>query len=175
MRPVTVSTTIRRPREEVFEYLADIANHQEFTDHFLTDWRLTREDSYGAGAGARFRIARHGPVPSFGDTTIVEAERPTRLVLAGRTGRLNRIPTASTWMLEVGPDGGTEVQLVAESEPFTPIDRLVEKLSAPPGATRRQHAKALKRLQTILESGEERGARATLSGGPRKPATGFRL
>jgi uncharacterized protein YndB with AHSA1/START domain len=43
--PITVSTTINLPREEVFEYLADIANHAEFTDHYLVDWRRTREDS----------------------------------------------------------------------------------------------------------------------------------
>ena len=35
MDPVTVSTTIGRPREEVFAYLEDVANHPEFTDHFL--------------------------------------------------------------------------------------------------------------------------------------------
>ena len=40
----------------MFEYLADIANHAEFTDHYLVDWHLTREDSYGTGAGARFRV-----------------------------------------------------------------------------------------------------------------------
>ncbi len=47
MEPVTLTTTIDRPREEVFEYLADVANHQQFTDHCLVDWHLTREDSYG--------------------------------------------------------------------------------------------------------------------------------
>ena len=33
MDPVTAHVVIDRPREEVFEYLADIANHPEFTDH----------------------------------------------------------------------------------------------------------------------------------------------
>ena len=47
---------IDRPREEVFEYLADIANHSEFSDHYLTNWHLLRVDSVGAGAGARFRV-----------------------------------------------------------------------------------------------------------------------
>ena len=42
-----MTATISKPREEVFEYLADIANHPEFTDHYLVDWRLTREGSYG--------------------------------------------------------------------------------------------------------------------------------
>ena len=56
MDPVSVEITIARPREEVFEYLADVANHAEFNDHFMVDWHLTREDTYGYGAGARFRL-----------------------------------------------------------------------------------------------------------------------
>jgi uncharacterized membrane protein len=51
--PVELSITIDRPREEVFEYLADIANHPEFTDHYLKEWHLTRVDSYGRGASVR--------------------------------------------------------------------------------------------------------------------------
>ena len=54
--PVSVSVRIDRPREEVFAYLADVANHPEFSDHYLTHWRLLRIDSVGRGAGARFRI-----------------------------------------------------------------------------------------------------------------------
>ena len=55
-RPSPSRSTIARPREEVFAYLADIANHAEFLDHFLVDWHLTREDTFGCGAGARFRV-----------------------------------------------------------------------------------------------------------------------
>ena len=33
----------------------------------------------------------------------------------------------------------------------------------------------MRRLQSILEEGRDRGARPTIAGGPRKPATGFRL
>ena len=55
MDPLVTEITIARPREEVFEYLADIANHAEFTDHYLVEWHLTRENPYGLGAGARFR------------------------------------------------------------------------------------------------------------------------
>ena len=49
MDPVTSTITIDRPREEVFDYLADIANHPEFSDHYLKDWHLTRVDSVGNG------------------------------------------------------------------------------------------------------------------------------
>src|SRR6185437_5832068 len=58
--PVTVSTVISAPREQVFDYLQDIANHSEFTDHFMVDWHLTRIDSIGRGAGARFRVKAPG-------------------------------------------------------------------------------------------------------------------
>ena len=48
MDPVTSTVTIDRPVTEVYYYLEDIANHAEFTDHYLEDFRLTREDSIGA-------------------------------------------------------------------------------------------------------------------------------
>jgi hypothetical protein len=44
---VSVSIIVGRPREEVFDYLRDIANHAEFTDHYLEDWHLTRENTVG--------------------------------------------------------------------------------------------------------------------------------
>ena len=50
MDPVTVSIVVSAPREQVFDYLQDIANHPEFTDHYLVDWHLTRIDSVGRGA-----------------------------------------------------------------------------------------------------------------------------
>ena len=76
--PVELTITIDRPREEVFEYLADIANHPEFTDHYLKDWHLTRVDSYGRGAGARYRM--DAPLQRFGwsDLTFVEVDAPRR-------------------------------------------------------------------------------------------------
>ena len=86
MDPVSVEITIARPREEVFEYLADIANHAEFNDHFMVDWRLTREDTYGYGAGARFRLKMPFNRFPWGDTTVIEFERPR----AHRRGRARR-------------------------------------------------------------------------------------
>src|SRR5216117_2893518 len=59
--PLTVSTVVTAPRERVFDYLQDIANHGEFTDHYLVDWHLTRIDSVGRGAGASAPHRRGGP------------------------------------------------------------------------------------------------------------------
>lgn len=176
MDPVTVTTTIARPQAEVFEYLADVANHPEFTDHFLVDWHLTREDSYGVGAGARFRVLFRFNRSNFGDMTLIEATAPQRLICTGSGGRYNRIGIIATWTLEAGAAAGsTRVTLASESIPATKSDRMLEKLLWPPKFVRGQHDRALERLGAILEKGEQRGQRATVSGGARKPASGFRL
>jgi uncharacterized protein YndB with AHSA1/START domain len=162
MDPVVVSVTIARPREQVFEYLADLANHAEFTDHFLTDWHLTREDSYGQGAGARFRLKAPGQRFSWGDATFIEVDPPYRIVEAGRGGKFNRVRTLGTYTLTPGPGNTTRVEFSTETEPATPVDRLLESLGARPWL-RRQNRRAMRRLRAILEEGEQRGQRATVA------------
>ena len=163
MDPVTVSTTIGRPRQVVFEYLADIANHPEFTDHFLVDWHLTREDSYGTGAGARFRI--EAPLQRFNraDITLAEVEPPYRILGLGRGGKYNRIRITTTYTLTEGASGTTEVEMITETEPALLSDRLMEALGTRRWY-RRKAGRAMRRLRSILEEGEERGRRATIAG-----------
>ena len=55
---MTVSIVVSAPREQVFDYLQDIANHSEFTDHYLVDWHLTRIDSVGRGRVRGFASRR---------------------------------------------------------------------------------------------------------------------
>jgi hypothetical protein len=162
--PVHVSVTIGRPREEVFAYLADIANHSEFSDHYLKDWRLTRIDSVGRGAGARFKVDVPFQRFSWADLTFVVVEPPHRIVAVGRGGKFNRIKTTAIWTLDVAPGGATEVDFMVESEPPLPTDRLMEVISRQHAWFKRKAAKAMRRLQAILEEGEDRGARATVSG-----------
>ncbi len=99
MDPLTVSTVVSAPREQVFDYLQDIANHPEFTDHYLVDWHLTRIDSVGRGAGARFRVKAPGNRFSWADVTFAEVDRPHRIVEVGRTGKNNRIRTLGVYDL----------------------------------------------------------------------------
>jgi uncharacterized protein YndB with AHSA1/START domain len=171
--PITVSVLVDLPPEEVFEYLADIANHAEFNDHFMADWRLTREDTYGLGAGVRYRVET--PLNRFpwGDSTIVEFEPPRRIVEAGRTGKFNRIQTLGVYALERAAGGGTRVTFTFQSQPKLPTDRFLESLARP--WLKRKLKKSMRRLQSILEEDRDRGTRPTIAGGPRKPATGFRM
>ena len=163
MNPFTVESTISRPREEVFEYLADIANHAEFTDHYLVDWRLTREDSYGTGAGARFRMKAPLARFAWADVTLAELQAPFRIVERGRGGKYNRIRMLGTYTLSPGPGGSTRLEYTLETVPVYPSDRLMEALGGN-AWTRRQTSKAMRRLRTILEEGRGRGERATVAG-----------
>src|SRR5205807_8250195 len=160
--PITVSTTISRPREEVFEYLADISNHAEFTDHYMVDWHLTREDSYGRGAGARFRVKAPLARFAWGDVTFAEVQPPYRIVEHGRYGKYNRIRVLGNYTLTPGPSDSTVVEYTVESVPVMPSDRLME-LFGGRSWTRRQAAKALRRLRRILEENRGRGRRATVA------------
>src|SRR5947209_3552011 len=126
--PFTVSTTIALSREQVFEYLADVANHPEFTDHYCVDWHLTRVDSYGTGAGARFRIKAPLNRFSWADVTLAELQPPFRIVERGRGGKFNRIRILGTYTLSSGPSGTTKVEYTLETETRLLSDRLRESL-----------------------------------------------
>ncbi len=162
MDPVTVSISIARPRTEVFEYLSDVANHAEFKDHFLSDWHLTREDSVGRGAGARFReqlpLNRFG----WGDITLAEVEAPFRILERGRSGKFNRVRAIGTWTLGDAPGGMTRVEYAYETQPGTLSDRLQEFVAGR-GWRRRKLGRALRRLQGILEENRGRGRRTTIA------------
>lgn len=164
MDPVTVSIVIDAPRERVFEYLQDIANHSEFTDHYLREWHLTRADSVGRGAGARFRVAAPGNRFSWGDVTFAEVQAPHRIVEVGRGGKDNRIRTLGIYELAQGAGSTTRVRFTLETEPQTLSDRLIESLGARRWV-RRQNHKALRRLRSIIETGQGRGQRVTVAAG----------
>jgi uncharacterized protein YndB with AHSA1/START domain len=162
--PVSVSILVSAPREKVFDYLQDIANHSEFTDHYLVDWRLTRIDSVGRGAGARFRIKAPGNRFSWADVTFAEVDPPYRIVEVGRTGKNNRIRMLGVYELAPATAGATRVRFTLETVPVTLSDRLMERLGARRWIKRKSEH-AMRRLRSILERGEDRGRRVTVASG----------
>jgi uncharacterized protein YndB with AHSA1/START domain len=161
VEPFTVSTTIAKPREQVYEYLADIANHAEFTDHYCVDWHLLRVDPVGLGAGARFRVTAPLQRFSWADVTFAEMQPPFKIVERGRGGKYNRIRMLGTYTLTPGPGGTTKVQYTFETEPSQISDKLMENFGGR-SWTRRKAAKAMRRLRSILEEGRDRGQRASV-------------
>lgn len=164
MGPVSAEIEIDAPRERVFEVIGDLARRPSFTDHFLTGFHLTRIESSGIGAGARFCVA--SPLRKvWMDTEIVELEQPHKLIERGRGGRVNRIPTTTVWELTEGTGSLTTVQISHWTEPSNPLDRALEVLAANAASAQRGWRTALRRLRDQLESGEVAPAPVAVAGG----------
>jgi hypothetical protein len=171
MGPVSAEIEIDVSRQRAFETIADLSLRPAFADHFLADFHLTRIESSGIGAGARFRFAVW-PRAVWMDTTIAEIDEPHRLVEHGHGGRLNRIPSTTLWELTEGPGSLTKVRVSYWTEPSNPIDRALELLSGASIPYERRWREALRRLREQLESGGLDQHRVALAGGNRH-ATGI--
>lgn len=145
MKPVTVSVTVARPVQEVYDFLAVLANHESFLDHFLVDWRFSGPKS-GVGAKGAARTDAPGS-QDWTDFEIVEAESPARIVEEG-VGAGGKRRTRGTYRLEELPDGKTRVSFELEWLEASRAERLVPPLTR--AFIRRPSAKAMRRLSTQL-------------------------
>jgi uncharacterized protein YndB with AHSA1/START domain len=165
MGPISAEIEIDLPREQVFAALADLAIRPSFTDHFLTDFHLTRIDATGVGAGARFRV--DAPLRKvWMDTAIVALEEPFRIVEEGEGGRNNRIPIHTAWELKEAPGSVTAVRVSHWTEP-PHVDRTLELFSAASIWQQRGWREALRRLRDLLESDRPAAERLAVAGGNR--------
>ncbi len=164
MGPVSAEIEIDVPRRRAFEAIGDLALRPSFTDHFLSDFHLTRIGSSGVGAGARFRVALR-PRRVWMDTAIVEVEPPHRIVERGRGGRGNRIPSNTVWELQQGSGSLTRVRVSHWTEPSNPLDKALEALSGAAVMQERAWREALRRLRDLLESGAPPAAGLAVAGG----------
>ena len=163
MGPVSAEIEIDVPRQRAFEAIADLGLRAAFTDHFLSDFHLTRIASTGPGAGARFRFDVR-PRRVWMDTTIAALDEPHRILEHGRGGRGNRIPSTTLWELTEGPGALTRVRVSYWTEP-NPLDRGLELLSAGSVFYERHWREALRRLRDLLESDQLEGRRLAVAGG----------
>ena len=138
MKPVTVTTTIDRPREDIYAVLEDLMNHEAFTDHFLTGYQRTETGIRvkGKGGGGWMEIT---PVEST----------PDRIVEEGRSGRGGRRRTKGIYELKP-QNGGTVVSFTNELEPAGLGDRLAAPLIR--AYLRKQNGRALERLKEQMET-----------------------
>jgi uncharacterized protein YndB with AHSA1/START domain len=157
MGHVTATSTIDASRERVFDYLADIANHAEFTGHFMKDFRLERLESRGIGAAARFRLSSPALSPLgldvWTELVLAELERPHRILMTGRAGRIGRVEVSAQYRLTPQDPGMTRVELAISSAPVAASDRLRELLGGRLWLAL-QCRRALRSLKLILEEGE---------------------
>jgi uncharacterized protein YndB with AHSA1/START domain len=161
VREVTVSVVISAPREQVFDFVCDLAARPAYTDHFMRDYRLARVNPVGAGAAARFQL-RAPVAKEYAELEIKEVDRPRQIVEEIRYGRRLRNRALAVYDFWPEPGGSTRVELTSFSEPATPIDRLKEIGAA--WWVRRQTKKQLERLRMIFEEPRGELRRATIAG-----------
>jgi uncharacterized protein YndB with AHSA1/START domain len=162
MREVTVSTIISAPREEIFDFVADLAARPSFTDHFMDDYRLARVQPVGLGAAARFKL--NAPLANeYAELTITKADRPRQIIEELRVGRRGRNRSVAVYDFTRESAHVTRVELTTFSEPATTIDRIKELGAA--GWIKRQTRRSLERLRRIFEEPDRvELKRATIAG-----------
>jgi polyketide cyclase/dehydrase/lipid transport protein len=146
MKPVTVSTTVAKPRDEVFEFLDVLANHAGFLDHFLVEWKLSGP-ARGVGAMARARQNAPGS-QDWMEFEVLEAG-PERIVEeAVSAGGKRR--TRGTYELRDAPGGGTEISFELAWLKVPRSERIAPFLAR--AFVRRVNSKAMRRLAGELEA-----------------------
>ena len=163
MLPVTVQASISASREEIYDYIVDLALRPAWCDHYLSDYRLTSPRSVGVGAGARYLI--DAPMSRlYMEVTIVEAESPRRIVERAHGGRNLRTKGGVSWELTRAGAGLTRVEMTAWHDAGTPREAFKQRLGMHRWM-KRQSKTALARLRLIFEEGaHEPLARATVAG-----------
>ena len=146
MKPVKVSTTVSRPRQEVFEFLDDLSNHQGFLDHFLVDWEFSGP-ARGVGAKAKARANLPGS-RDWSEFEVLEAGPDGIVEEADSAGGKRR--TRGTFAFEDLPDGGTRISFEFAWVKVPRSERLLPFL--PRAIVRRVNAKAMRRLAAELEA-----------------------
>jgi uncharacterized protein YndB with AHSA1/START domain len=141
MKPVTVSIDLPQSRQDVFDFLDVMANHEPFTDHILKDWHYSGPDR-GLGSKARVHISAAGRTDTV-DIEVIDAEPPARIVERNIGAGGKRVATG-TYVLSDRPEGGTHVQFEYAWQRVP----LSERVMAPAvrGMLRRANERAMARL-----------------------------
>jgi Polyketide cyclase / dehydrase and lipid transport len=148
MKPVIISVSVDRPREEVFDFIDVLANHETYMDHMFVDWSFSGPAS-GVGAKARARVAAPAS-REIAEFEVVESERPSRTVERGISAHGKR-HTRGTYTLAERPGGGTEISFEMAWEQAPRSERVLPPLTR--AFLKRALGKGMRRLAKQLEKG----------------------
>ena len=155
MRPVQVHIEVPNTREEVFDFLDVMANHEPFTDHMLRDWEYAGPDR-GVGSKARVTVSAAGRTETV-EIEVISAEPPAKIVERNIGAGGRRVGTG-TYTLEETPAGGTRInfEYAWQQAPLS------ERLAAPliRAILRRGNERAMQRFAGQLAARQRDGATA---------------
>jgi uncharacterized protein YndB with AHSA1/START domain len=163
MIEVSAHAYISAPREDLYDFVADLGARPAWCDHFMDDFRLAHPDAQGEGAGARFQLDEPG-WRHYEEVTIITAERPRLIVERMHGGRNLKTKGEIVWELTREAGGNTRVEVTFRREAGTPREAFKEKFGSQ-RFLRRQFKAALERLRVVFEEGSGGPlARASIAG-----------
>jgi hypothetical protein len=145
MRPVLESVDVPDGRDDVYEFLDVMANHEAFTDHMLTQWRCSGPQR-GVGSRARVKVKTAGRTDTI-DIEVVAADRPS-MISEENVGADGRRRATGTYFLEELPGGGTRIVFEYAWIQAPLVERLASPLTR--AFIRRGNRQAMQRLAEQL-------------------------
>lgn len=146
MSQVKFTFIVDRPRDEVFNLIGDLSAHEQWCDHFLTDWRIEGDPR---AVGAKLHAKAKG-AGKYDDIVLeVMESTPDRTVEHGRGGKDLKRGTSGIYEMRPVGDNQTEITFINEvTEWANPFERLLAPLAN--AYMRKQSGKAMERLKVIL-------------------------
>jgi hypothetical protein len=144
-QPVTVSIDVPQDRASVYAYLDVMANHEHFTDHMLTNWRVSGP---ATGVGSKANVtAKVGALSDESEIEVFEVE-DGRLIRERSTAAKGKRIAHGTYTLSDLPSGGTHIEfefalqkVPALEKPLVPLMRKM---------VRKGNERAMERLALLL-------------------------
>jgi hypothetical protein len=148
-QPVTVAIDVPQPRAAVYDYLDVMANHEAFTDHMLTNWRVSGP---ATGVGSKANVtAKVAGVSDESEIEVFEVD-PGRIIRERSSAAKGRRIAHGTYTLSDLPGGGTHIEfefalqkVPARERPLVPLMRKL---------IRKGNERALERLAALLADGQ---------------------
>ena len=144
-QPVTVSIDVPQDRASVYAYLDVMANHEHFTDHMLTNWRVSGPPT---GVGSKANVtAKVGAISDESEIEVFEVE-DGRLIRERSIAAKGKRIAHGTYTPQDLPSGGTHIEfefalqkVPALEKPLVPLMRKM---------VRKGNERAMERLAAIL-------------------------
>lgn len=146
--PVTVSFEVARPRQEVFEYVDVLANHERWLKQLYKDWSF-EGPRRGVGAIAKAQV----DAPSAREKVtfeVIESVSPERIVEAGDSAHGKR-ETRGTYRFTEIEGGGTRVEFEFVWLKAPRTERMIPFVSR--AFMHRALGTSMKKLAALLEEG----------------------
>ena len=148
-----MSIDTERRREDVYDFLDVMANHESFNDHFMVDWECSGPER---GVGSRARVRNRAALGTDVIDIQVVSARPPATIVEENVGANGRRQGTGTYTLEELPDGSTRI-VFEYAWRRAPLE---ERIAGPlvRALMRRWTAQAMRRLAERLAASAAREA-----------------